>query len=280
MGAAPASGSNGATGGGSVNRKAILWAVLMGAGGLWLVWRVATGAMPAPWGLEGLGLWVAALLTLAVFSFLLGDNPVYKFAEHLFVGVSAAYWMVTNIWAVLVPNLFGKLFPEWISTHLLPGLRENGRAPETDWFYLVPAVFGILLLWRLSPKWPWMSRWALAFIIGITAGLRAIGFVASDFIGQIHGTIVSLAVWSDTGSFLPGASFNGLVTLVGVLAGLCYFYFSKEQTGLFGRVSRLGVWTLMITFGAGFGYTVMGRVALLVGRLQFLLIDWLRIASP
>ena len=222
-----------------MNRRAIGWGALLVVGGGWLVWRVASGSMPAPWGLEGLGLWFAAFLTLAVFSFLFGDNPAYKFAEHLFVGVSAAYWMMVNFWAVLVPNLFGKLAPGWVSTHLVPGLAENGQAPEPDWLYLVPAVFGLLLLWRLSPKWPWMSRWALAFIIGITAGLRAIGFVGSDFVGQIRNTMVPLLAWSDTGEFLPGASFNGIVTLVGVLSGLCYFYFSREQTGTFADGMKL-----------------------------------------
>jgi hypothetical protein len=33
----------------------------------------------------------------------------------------------------------------------------------------------------------------------------------------------------------------------------------------------------MITFGAAFGYTVMGRMSLLIGRLDFLLADWLHL---
>ena len=43
-----------------------------------------------PW----LEMWVGALLTLMILSFLYRDNPFYRFAESLFVGVSAAYWMV------------------------------------------------------------------------------------------------------------------------------------------------------------------------------------------
>ena len=41
-----------------------------------------------------------------------------------------------------------------------------------------------------------------------------------------------------------------------------------------------GVWFLMITFGASFGYTVMGRIALLAIRLEFLLDDWLWLIDP
>ena len=79
-----------------------------------------------------------------------------------------------------------------------------------------------------------------------------------------------------------GACFFGLldvlynpILIVGVACCLVYFFFSKEQKGLFGRVAKVGIWVLMVTFGAGFGYTVMGRIALLVGRAEFLLYDWL-----
>ena len=54
-----------------------------------------------------IGLWLAAFFTLAVFSFLYADNPFYKVAEAVLVGVSAAYWMVVGFWDVLVPNLIG-----------------------------------------------------------------------------------------------------------------------------------------------------------------------------
>ena len=64
------------------------------------------------------------------------------------------------------------------------------------------------------------------------------------------------------------------VIVSGVLGGLVYFFFSKEHTGLFGKASRYGIWILMLTFGASFGYTVMGRISLLVGRLTFLFEDW------
>jgi hypothetical protein len=65
-----------------------------------------------------------------------------------------------------------------------------------------------------------------------------------------------------------GASFSNLVLVAGLLSALAYFFFSKEHRGAFGRVSRFGVWTLMVAFGAAFGYTVMARVSLLIGRLQ------------
>jgi hypothetical protein len=54
-------------------------------------------------------IWLGALLTLMIMSFLYRDNPFYKFAEHLFVGVSAAYWMVQGVWQTLLPNMLFKI---------------------------------------------------------------------------------------------------------------------------------------------------------------------------
>ena len=88
-----------------------------------LVVRTVQGDMENPFGsARGIGIWFAALLTLAILSFLYNDNPIYRFAEHLFVGVSAAYWMVMGLWTTVVPNLFGKLWPSMTARLFLPGL--------------------------------------------------------------------------------------------------------------------------------------------------------------
>ena len=77
-----------------MNRGRLVSILLLVLGGGWLLFRAGSGAMSAPWTINGFWIWVGALMTLGIFSFLLGDNPYYKFTEHVFVGVSAAYWMV------------------------------------------------------------------------------------------------------------------------------------------------------------------------------------------
>lgn len=246
-----------------------------------LVGRTLAGDMPSPFGsVAGIGTWFAALLTLAIMSFLYADNPIYRFAEHLFVGVSAAYWMVMGFWSTLVPNLLGNLAPGVTAKLFIPGLADRTLAPL--WFlYLIPLVFGILLLLRLFPRGGFLSRWSLAFILGTTAGLRLIAFLTADFMGQIQATVRSVAGYTPAltlggrGSFSVETMFWDVVAVIAILAALSYFYFSKAHTGAFGKLSRVGVWVLMVTFGAGFGYTVMGRIALLIGRVEFLLKDWL-----
>src|SRR4029079_12316751 len=180
----------------------------------------------------GAWLWVAALMTLGIFSFLVGDNPLYKFTENLFIGVSVADWMVVGFWTTLVPNLFGRLAPEFVTAHLMPGLAENGVVPAPDFYYLIPLVFGILLLWRLAPRGGWVSRWTLALILGTTAGLRLIGFLVSDFVGQIRNGMNPLIIVDSGGTLDWGASFSAIVGTLAVVAGVRAFFFSKEQKGV------------------------------------------------
>ena len=70
---------------------------------------------------------------------------------------------------------------------------------------------------------------------------------------------------------------NLFIILVGVVTVLIYFFFSVEHTGAVGAASKVGIWFLMISFGASFGYTIMARLSLLIGRVQFLLGDWLHV---
>lgn len=228
---------------------------------------------------------LAAFLTLAIMSFMYKDNPYYKFAEHLFVGVSAAYWMCMGFWSTIVGNLIPRL-----SESLAEVFNQPYQPGPLNFLYYIPVVLGILLLMRLVPKVGWLARWPLAFIVGTFAGLNLIRYLRSDFINQISATFVPLLVdWQGFGHFFGNLSLaadgqfivmlSNLVIFVGVFCGLIYFFFSKEHTGLFGKASRVGIWILMVTFGASFGYTVMGRISLLVGRLTFLFKDWLGIIS-
>jgi hypothetical protein len=219
-----------------------------------------------------LQVWIGALLTLMIFSFLYKDNAFYKFAEHLFVGVSAAYWMVQGFWQQMVPNLLAKLFPR-----AFEGLVSSAKGTPPDYIYVIPLLLGILLLMRLITPIAWISRWSMAFIIGYTAGSNLTRYLVSDFILQIKKTLELPLIVTNADGVLHTVvlSLSNMLIVGGVICGLIYFFFSKEHTGAFGRASRAGIWVLMIAFGASFGYTVMARISLLIGRLEFLLGNWL-----
>jgi hypothetical protein len=222
-----------------------------------------------------IGTWVAAFFTLFIFSFLIRDNAFYKIAEAVVVGVSAAYWMVVGFWTTVVPNLLGKLYPDWVKSWAMPGLDVRQEA-----FYIIPLILGVMLLWRLSPKGSWISRWPLAFIVGTTAGIRLMGFLHADFLSQIRNTVTTIWATDAGGAFIFWDSLKSVALVVGVLCALVYFFFSIEHKGFVGKTAKVGIWYLMITFGAAFGYTVMGRIALLAIRLEFLLDDWLWLIDP
>ncbi len=225
---------------------------------------------------RSIGVWLAALFTLFVLSFLIKDNPLYKIAESVFVGISAAYWMVVAFWDQIVPNLIGKLSPTFVRDWAMPGLGADERQ---ELLYLIPLILGLMLLWRLSPKGGWISRWPMAFFIGTFCGLRLIRFLQADFLTQIRNSIDPLYV-TEGGVFDVWASLANIILLIGVLSCLVYFFFSFEHKGVVGKTAKLGIWYLMITFGAGFAYTVMGRIALLAIRLEFLFDDWLWLIDP
>lgn len=220
---------------------------------------------------DWLAIQVAAIFTLGIVSFLYKDNPFYKICESLFLGLSAGYWFVVLFWENLIPKLYDPLY----------ALITDPTAPWLNLHYVGAAILGIMMLLRLVPKLSWLSRWPLSFVVGATAGLSFITFMQSNALIQLQRTMLPIVnfelIEAGTATGLNGfvAMYLGnLIIIVGTASGLCYFYFSKEHTGLFGRAARLGIYFLMITFGASFGYTVMSRMSLLIGRIDFMISEW------
>jgi hypothetical protein len=227
------------------------------------VTEAATAAGPT------LEAWIGGILTLMVLSFLYRDNPFYKIAEHILVGVSAAYIMVLGFWSTLWPNGIVKLSPA--AARLVDPNAPTGQA---DLAVLIPMVLGLLMLCRLSTRWAWLSRWPAAFAIGTTAGYNLTRYLRTDFLNQLSASAQESLVVKEGGRWLVGASLDNILILTGTVCGLIYFTYSREHRGAFGRAARVGVWFLMVTFGAAFGYTVMARFALLIGRFHAVLGDW------
>ena len=199
-----------------------------------------------------IGVWIAALLTIACLSFLYKDNPFFRFAESLFAGVSLGYYVAIVLDQTVMPNLIAPM-------------RENFNQ---NWDLLVPGLLGVLLYMRYVAKIGWVSRYALAIYVTYYIGV--------EFTRKVHGEVLpQLARAIQPLAGLDRATLFTFVYIVGVFSVLVYFFFSKEQGPVTKRIARLGVWFLMISFGAAFGFTVMGRVALLIGRLNFLILDWI-----
>lgn len=201
---------------------------------------------------EIIGIWVAAGLTLVFFSFIYKDNVVFKFGEHLYLGISIGYYVNVQYWNVLVPDVYRNV------------------AIEHNYWVLIPALLGLFILLRVVPSLAWLSRTSFAFYIGGFAGLSVPYILNNLFFKQLSETLRPMDAWAT----MWGANLNLLVILVGVFATLIFFFFSLEHRKAVGAVSKVGLFFIMVSFGTSFGNTVMARVSLLIGRFQFLLTDF------
>lgn len=188
---------------------------------------------------------LAAFLTLCIFSILYKDNPFYKLAEHLVVGVSAGYFAILLYYTSFIPKVWE------------PVIHEH------KFYYLLPTILGFLMWTRFSRKWSWVSRYPIAAYMGIGMGVAIPVAMQAFILVPLHATMQPMG-------FTSVSLFNNLLVAAGVLCALIYFFFSKEHSGAFGGAAKIGIWTLMIGFGTGFGMTVMGRVSLLIERFTFL----------
>jgi hypothetical protein len=272
------------------------------------------------------GAWLGIFLTLCILSFLYKDNPFYKFAEHLFVGVSIGYIVIKQYTDNIRPNLVD---------HLAKG----------QLWYLIPLVLVSLLFLRsLSKRLAWVGRYPLAIVVALYAGTQVTALADSDLAQQIKISAQPIThpkvdlnapvmddAWRAELSRVPGLSpatarrieearkagkvftspaeiadlpgltalqrrdvvesadgldaqasaepgeiywfgtISRFLLLLGLCASLVYFYYSAQPRGVVGKISRAGAWVLMIGFGASFGLTVQGRLALAVGRAIYLL---------
>lgn len=197
---------------------------------------------------------IAVVLTVMVLSRILGDNPLFRVAQYLFVGVSLGLAFVIAYHQVLVPAVVG--FATGGDTQLV--------------LYGVPLVLGVLLLPRIAPRQrlSWLANIPLAIIFGVGTALAVGGAIAGTLVPQIL----------DTARPMNGtiAEIVGVVVLaLGTVVTLSAFYYTvpREQRG--GQVvvsaAVVGHWLLMIAFGFFFASAVQTYMSALIERLQFII---------
>jgi hypothetical protein len=202
-------------------------------------------------------IWLGALATLALYSILYRENPVYRFAEHVFVGLAAGYGLYV-IWRdVLVPT--------WWTPLVVRG----------EWWWIFAGIAGAMYYTLYSKRFSWMSRLVMLTTMGFTAG-QAFRFWAGTYVKQISSAMNKPLFYLP---FRPPYFHLDNLLFVSIFTSvLTYFLFSFEhQSLLVRRTARCGRWVMMIGFGAIFGSTVMARLSLFIGRLLFLFRDWIHL---
>lgn len=241
------------------DRSLDFWLLVGSLGGFALVNLLffLLGRLGLSW--DGFGVMIAAGLTLAIYSFLYKDNPAFKVVENLYVGVALGYTVIITWFNALKPDLYDPL--------LVPLF----TAKKASYILLVPMFLGIFMLLRFTRRLVWLSRWSFAFVIGLGAGVTIPNYIHTFILKQLEPSMQPLF----HGDQAIQTGIDGILILLGVVSVLIYFFFSVEHKGPVGVISRIGIWFLMVSFGASFGYTVMGRMSLLIGRVMFLMRDWL-----
>lgn len=210
--------------------------------------------------IELAGLIVGLLLTLFIYSYLIGDNPLYRFSVHLLVGVSAAYAAV-----VVVRQL---LLPIWQQ------IQADPASPDSV-IWLVPVLFMMMLLARRLPSVSWLGNTSLALLVGVGA--------AVSLMGSLTGTL-----WPQIMAVQPTSPVQGVGVALLTVCTLLAFQFTAlrpRSSGTWQPVmwqrgaTAIGRIVLTITFGALFATLVSTGLVLLAERLNFFLTELVQLFS-
>ncbi len=216
--------------------------------------------------MDTIGTWVAFGLTLLIFSVVIGDNPLYRLALHVLIGVTLAYALVVGWSSVLQPRLVAPLL--------------SGSAAERL-VALMPLALGALLLSKTSARVGRLGHIAVAFLIGVGAAVAIGGAVLGTLLPQAGAATASLNPFPlDTRG---GAAWTALWALIGSVTALLAFTFTdgRWRTGegsppsfalrLPSLAARVGRLFLMVAFGSLYAGALIATIAVLAERVAFVL---------
>lgn len=189
--------------------------------------------------IEFINVMIKAACLILCFTYIYGENPFYRLAEHMFIGLAAGHYIVMGI--------------KNIDTLALAKIRIG------YWWYFTPVVIGLLIYTRFYRKYLWISRYPYAIMIAVAIGLGIAGQFDTNWFQQTRATLM-----------LPLTSFDNIFIIVGTILASLYFVFTKEQKGLYGRATQVGCWIMMFYFGITFGSVTMARMSVLIWNIYFL----------
>lgn len=212
--------------------------------------------------MDTIWIWVGFILTLLIFSYLFGDNFLFRLAAYLFVGVSASILAVMVVDQVLVPRLFNVFLSGDLRRILL---------------ILPPLILGILLFFKLSPRLSPIGNVSMAYLVGASAAVMISGAILGTLFGQISATF-HLANGAPASSPWLMRVIEGVLLLVGTITTLAYFNFgavsrateAPRRTVIVNVLSRIGQYFLAIALGALFAGVFAAALTALIERLDFL----------
>jgi len=195
-----------------------------------------------------IGVWVGVFITLMVLSFLYKENPFFRLTEYVFIGLAAGYAFAASL-RLFIDQALNPIF-------------VNGNLT-----FIVPVILGSLFYAQFTKKYSSLYRLPLSLAIGYGLGVTIWSVFATFFVKQVIATMIPLF----TGDVLT--TFDNVVLVAGTILSLSYFILHREQTGVWGGFTKIGKYFILATLGAVFGSTVLGRMAIIIQRVQFLVGD-------
>ena len=221
----------------------------------------------SPTTLQGITIWLGALATLAIFSFLFRENRAYRFAEHTLLGLGIGFGVAATITDILIPKWWTPLSQGWA-----------GQKWGIVALAVVELMLGLMWYGLYHRKMVWLSRIVMGLAIGAGAGV-AFKAEINDKLPQILASFKSPYVPTSEWTMFQNTPSN-IVFVVVMLCVLSYFFFSVEQHHpVLKASSKIGRVFLMLTFGIFFSNAIMTRMSVFIERVWFLLTQWLRIGQ-
>ena len=211
---------------------------------------------------DWIGAFLGFVLTLLVFSYLIGDNPFFRITLHMFIGVSAGFAAVVAIHNVILPRLIEPIFVSNRSEQLLA---------------LFPLILAGLLISKISPRFAFVGNLPMSYLVGVSAAVAIGGAVTGTLIPQVLASMNLLDVQASQ-AFDANVGLrllNGVIILIGTLASLAYFQFGKLsgspqrnqfQTWMEG-IGQIGQVFIAIMFGFLFAGIFSAALTALIGRV-------------
>lgn len=186
------------------------------------------------------------LFTILIFSYLIGDNPLFRIAVYIFVGVSSGYLAALTWWQVIVPRLIYPLM--------------YGSVLEKA-FTAIPLLGAVLILMKISPRLAGLARIAMAFLVGAGAAVIIAGALSGTLLPQIAATInaFDLSAASARNISVVEVVFNGAFILAGTVFTLIYFHFGASPKAD-GSIRRLGLIEISASVGRIFIGITLGTI--------------------
>jgi len=208
--------------------------------------------------LEFAGLILGAVLTIMIFSYLVGDNPLYRLALHLFIGALVGYSFGVVLRDVLISIVLAQLLADPLAV-------------------VIPLVLGILVLFKGFPKQAYIGNFSVAYLAGVGAAVALGGALLGTIVPQVGAAGRALSPAS-LASFRMGP-LDGLLIIVGTICTLMAFNFTarKQQgiAGAWGRIVGLLAWLgrgfLLFAFGTAFAGALTASLSIFIGRIQYLI---------